>query len=76
MKLSEKPPQEGHGKVLFISLVFMCSFVSVKLLVYASLGGEISRESSVSSCLLDLNPCVKSSEAGQAWLHMLLVVND
>lgn len=45
--------------------------VSLESLVDASLEGEIRRESSVSSCLLDLNPCVKSSEQGQVRLRML-----
>lgn len=51
--------------------VGLCVCVCLESLVYASPAGKIRRESSVSSCFLDLNSCVKSSEPGQVWLHML-----
>lgn len=54
-----------------LASVCVCVCLCLESLVYASPAGEIRGESSVSSCLLDLNPCVKSSEPGQVRLHML-----
>lgn len=59
-------------RVIYLLCLFFRFYVSLDSLVFTHTAVKIRRESSISSCLLDLNSCMKSIEPSQVWLHTLL----